>query len=32
MRVIENNGGVFENVIVDPELPRPKRRYWIAAV
>ena len=29
MRVIENNGGVLENVVTDPDLPKPKRRYWI---
>ena len=29
MRVIEKNGGVFENVVTGPEVELPKRRYWI---
>lgn len=28
-RVIEKNGGVLENVATGPDLPVPKRRYWI---
>lgn len=29
IRVIERNGGVLENVVADPVLRAPKRRYWI---
>jgi predicted acetyltransferase len=29
IRVIENNGGVLENVVAAPDLTTPKRRYWI---
>jgi predicted acetyltransferase len=29
MRVIEKNGGVLENIVSGPDLPKPKRRYWI---
>ena len=29
IRTIEKNGGVLENVIDDPGLDKPKRRYWI---
>jgi predicted acetyltransferase len=29
IRTIEKNGGVLENVIEGPDLPKPKRRYWI---
>jgi predicted acetyltransferase len=29
IRTIENNGGVLENIIADPDLDIPKRRYWI---
>ena len=29
-RVIEKNGGVFEELVDDPEERVPKRRYWIA--
>jgi len=29
IRAIEKNGGKLENVIVGPNLPKPKRRYWI---
>lgn len=29
MRTIERNGGVLENVVVEPDYPKPKRRYWI---
>jgi predicted acetyltransferase len=29
IRTIEKNGGVLENVVTDPDLPKPKRRYWI---
>jgi predicted acetyltransferase len=28
-RVIEKNGGVLEDVVSGPDLPAPKRRYWI---
>ena len=28
-RIIENNGGVYEDSIESPELAQPKRRYWI---
>ncbi|GAB3381935.1 hypothetical protein GCM10027432_09960 [Lysobacter fragariae] len=31
MRVIEKNGGVFEDTYHDDTLRRPKRRYWVAA-
>jgi predicted acetyltransferase len=30
IRAIENNGGVLENVVIGPDLEKPKRRYWIA--
>ena len=30
MKVIERNGGVLENIVTGPDLPVPKRRYWIA--
>lgn len=30
-KVIEKNGGQLENVVTGPDLPKPKRRYWIAA-
>lgn len=30
IRVIERNGGVFENAVMEPGLEQPKRRYWIA--
>jgi len=29
IRTIEKNGGVFEGLIADPGMARPKRRYWI---
>lgn len=29
IRTIEKNGGVLESVVADPEMARPKRRYWI---
>jgi predicted acetyltransferase len=29
MRTIEKCGGVLEDVVVGPDLERPKRRYWI---
>jgi len=29
IRVIERNGGVMENVVTEPGLQAPKRRYWI---
>jgi predicted acetyltransferase len=29
IRTIEKNGGVLENIIGRPDLPKPKRRYWI---
>jgi predicted acetyltransferase len=29
MKVIERCGGVLENVVRGPDLPKPKRRYWI---
>ena len=29
IRTIENNGGVLENVITEPDLDKPTRRYWI---
>jgi predicted acetyltransferase len=31
IRTIEKNGGILENIISDPDLDKPKRRYWIAA-
>jgi predicted acetyltransferase len=31
IRAIEKNGGVLENVVSEPDLARPKRRYWIDA-
>jgi predicted acetyltransferase len=30
IRTIENNGGVLESVLREPDLEKPKRRYWIA--
>jgi predicted acetyltransferase len=32
IRVIEKNGGVFENVVTGPALATPRRRYWIDAL
>ena len=29
IRTIEQNGGVLESVVVEPDLDKPKRRYWI---
>ena len=29
IKTIENNGGILENVIGEPEVAAPKRRYWI---
>lgn len=29
IRTIEKNGGVLEDVVTDPDLDVPKRRYWI---
>jgi predicted acetyltransferase len=29
IKVIERNGGVLENVVIGPEVAKPKRRYWI---
>ena len=29
IRTIEKNGGVLENIVTDPDLDKPKRRYWI---
>jgi predicted acetyltransferase len=29
IRTIEKNGGVLEDVVVGPDLQKPKRRYWI---
>ena len=29
IKVIERNGGVLENIVTGPDVPRPKRRYWI---
>ena len=29
IRTIEKNGGVLESVVADPEMARPKRRYWL---
>lgn len=29
IKTIERSGGVLENVIEGPDLPKPKRRYWI---
>ena len=31
IRTIERNGGVLESVVNAPDLPKPKRRYWIVA-
>lgn len=28
-RIIENNGGIYEDSIGGPELKQPKRRYWV---
>ena len=30
IRTIEKSGGVLEDVVTGPDLPKPKRRYWIA--
>ena len=29
IRTIERNGGILENVVDEPDLDKPKRRYWI---
>jgi predicted acetyltransferase len=29
IRTIEKNGGVLENIVGRPDLPKPKQRYWI---
>jgi predicted acetyltransferase len=29
IRTIEKNGGVLENIVMGPDLEKPKRRYWI---
>jgi predicted acetyltransferase len=29
IRAIETNGGILENVITEPDLDKPRRRYWI---
>lgn len=29
MKVIERCGGILENILSAPDLPKPKRRYWI---
>lgn len=29
IKAIENNGGVLENILREPGLDKPKRRYWI---
>ena len=29
IRTIERNGGVLQDVVSGPDLPKPKRRYWI---
>jgi predicted acetyltransferase len=29
IRVIERNGGVLSNIVTEPGLAKPKRRYWI---
>jgi predicted acetyltransferase len=29
IRTIEKNGGMLENVVMGPDLAKPKRRYWI---
>jgi predicted acetyltransferase len=31
IRTIEKNGGVLESIVSGPDLPKPKRRYWIEA-
>ncbi len=31
IRAIEKNRGVLENIVSGPDLPKPKRRYWIVA-
>src|SRR5262249_28955822 len=31
IKTIEKNGGVLENVVTEPDLDKPKRRYWIDA-
>jgi len=31
IRTIENNGGVFENIVSGLDVGTPKRRYWIDA-
>src|SRR4026208_2055613 len=28
-RTIEKNGGILENIVHEPNLDKPKRRYWI---
>jgi predicted acetyltransferase len=30
IRTIEKNGGVLENIVMGPDVEKPKRRYWIA--
>jgi predicted acetyltransferase len=30
IRIIDKCGGILENVVSGPDLPKPKRRYWIA--
>jgi len=32
IKTIEKNGGVLENIVTGPDLPKPKRRYWIDLV
>jgi len=29
IKTIENNGGVLETIVIDPDRDQPKRRYWI---
>jgi predicted acetyltransferase len=31
IKTIEKCGGILENVVSGPDLPKPKRRYWIQA-
>jgi len=31
IRTIEKNGGMLEDVLKPPDVPKPKRRYWIDA-
>jgi predicted acetyltransferase len=31
IKTIEKCGGILENVVSGPDLPKPKRRYWIHA-